>query len=419
MPDPGSRDRVSKYSVNACPSTIPLVPGGSQEYTTNRNMQTLIPFMLALGLAAGTPLNLLPYAYLSSSLPVYQQYQDTRTGAHAYSYAGGPSAKEEIKDADGVLRGSYSYIDANGILQSVFYVADDNGFRVAATNLPTDDNLNTEATHIILARNTDKQETSKISRRRRSVENSAENSNKDEKTPSARALYQPLLLSSGIPLATSHQSQVQVHNNARLDLSETKPVDLPQILPVQTIFGGLPLVARAPTYHENRIELHKDLGIEGPRPKDAVKIDQQPLTIVQTPSVASTLVAKEHLPVLPVLAKEALHILPAAELGVASTTTTISSHGVSQIHGPSNVAKEASSVALEKNGEIGQQIVPLVPIVKEAPKLATATVTTSISSHGISQIHGDSKVKIEPTLFLRAAPLAQLHSLVHLPVYLH
>ncbi|KOC61007.1 Cuticle protein 6, partial [Habropoda laboriosa] len=395
-----------------------------------------IPFILALGLASGTPLNLVPYAYLSSPVPVYhQQYQDTRTGAHAYSYAGGPSAKEEIKDADGV-RGSYSYIDANGILQSVFYVADDNGFRVAATNLPTDNNLNVEPAHIILARNTDKQlDTPKPHRRRRSVEDSAEN--KDEKAPSAKALYQPVLLTSDIPLATSHQSQVQVHSNARLDLTESKPVDLQPILPAQTLLGGLPVLARAPTYLENRIELHKELGIEGPKPKDAVKIDQQPLTFLHVPleplPVASTLIPKEHLPILPVLSKEslpilpvlsqeALHILPAGKLGVASTTTTISSHGISQIHGPSAVTKEPialPSVALEKNAEIAKDVVPLVPLVKEVPQLAAATVTTSISSHGISQIQGDSKVKIEPTLLLKTVPVAQVHSLVDVPVYLH
>ena len=41
-----------------------------------------------------------------------------------------------MKTADGVTRGSYSYIDANGILQSVNYISDAMGFRVAATNLP-------------------------------------------------------------------------------------------------------------------------------------------------------------------------------------------------------------------------------------------------------------------------------------------
>ena len=41
-----------------------------------------------------------------------------------------------MKSADGVTRGSYSYVDANGLLQTVNYISDAMGFRVAATNLP-------------------------------------------------------------------------------------------------------------------------------------------------------------------------------------------------------------------------------------------------------------------------------------------
>ena len=44
--------------------------------------------------------------------------------------------KSEIKTADGVTRGAYSYVDANGIVQTVNYISDAMGFRVAATNLP-------------------------------------------------------------------------------------------------------------------------------------------------------------------------------------------------------------------------------------------------------------------------------------------
>jgi len=58
-------------------------------------------------------------------------------GQYTYGYFGGQSAKAESKTADGITRGSYSYIDSNGIIQSASYVSDPvNGFRVAATNLP-------------------------------------------------------------------------------------------------------------------------------------------------------------------------------------------------------------------------------------------------------------------------------------------
>ena len=44
--------------------------------------------------------------------------------------------KQEVKTADGVVRGAYSYVDSDGIVQTVNYIADAMGFRVGATNLP-------------------------------------------------------------------------------------------------------------------------------------------------------------------------------------------------------------------------------------------------------------------------------------------
>ena len=58
-------------------------------------------------------------------------------GQYSYGYSNPTSGKSEVKTADGVTRGSYSYVDANGVLQSVHYISDPvNGFRVSATNLP-------------------------------------------------------------------------------------------------------------------------------------------------------------------------------------------------------------------------------------------------------------------------------------------
>jgi len=66
-----------------------------------------------------------------------QYHAQDELGQYSYGYAGGPSAKSEVKTADGITRGAYSYVDANGLVQQVNYVADPiNGFRVAATNLP-------------------------------------------------------------------------------------------------------------------------------------------------------------------------------------------------------------------------------------------------------------------------------------------
>merc|ERR1712018_346384 len=54
-------------------------------------------------------------------------------GQYNYGYSDPNSVKQEVKTADGVTRGSYSYVDANGIVQTVNYISDAMGFRVAAT----------------------------------------------------------------------------------------------------------------------------------------------------------------------------------------------------------------------------------------------------------------------------------------------
>ncbi|XP_076651752.1 uncharacterized protein LOC143358463 [Halictus rubicundus] len=418
-------------------------------------MQALIPLIAGLGLVSGAQFNLLPYAYLASPLPVYHQYQNTRTGEHAYSYAGGPSAKEEIKDADGVVRGSYSYVDANGNLQSVFYVADDYGFRVASTDLPTDDNLAVESVnHILLARNVKPEEqpkpeepaAAKSSRRKRSLdigENQSEKKVGD--VASVKTILAPeAVLAHDLPLSTSYQSQVQIHkdvsvepnspeplrkldpyavfqtlipaseirltpirqsqdqiqNNANAkqsgveDAGKDKLIDvlrLPQLVSVSTRYQIVPELTSIPSYHGNRIELHKLLGIEGAKLKDAVKINPEPLVFVQSPA----LVAKQAVPLLnqlipQVIAEEAL--VPAT----ASVTTSISSHGISQIHPSAKVVQPLAVPSLS----LVENTVPVVPVAKEAvpaAELASATIT----SHGVSQIHGDGKINLNLPVYLR------------------
>ena len=55
---------------------------------------------------------------------------------------------KQVKTADGVIRGAYSYVDSNGIVQSVNYIADALEFRVGATNLPVH-NVETPVNNII------------------------------------------------------------------------------------------------------------------------------------------------------------------------------------------------------------------------------------------------------------------------------
>ncbi|XP_076301311.1 uncharacterized protein LOC143219228 [Lasioglossum baleicum] len=439
-------------------------------------MHALIPLIAGLSLVSGAQFNL-PYVICPGcQLLVDQQYQyqNTRTGEHAYSYAGGPSAKEEIKGADGVVRGSYSYVDAYGVPQSVFYVADDYGFRVAATDLPTDNNPSpSSANPVLLVRiqkpeeQSKSEEPAKPSRAKRSLdigENQSEKklgdvaSVKTILAPEAtlvhglpfstshqsqvqihkgvsvdpilakpllklepQAFYQPLILHSEIPLATSHQSQVQIHNNANVKLSgvedadKDKPIDvlsLPQILHAPSLYESLTPLSLLPSYHENRIELHKQLGIEGAKLKNTVKINTEPLALVESPAlVAEKAVPVLHQATLPqVIAKEA--IVPAT----TSVTASISEHGISQIH-PS--AKVVQPLAVPSLSYV-ENAAPVVPVVNEpvpAGKLATATVTTSVSSHGVSQIHGASKITAEPIPLLKTVPLAQVHVFAE-PVYL-
>merc|ERR1711994_834135 len=65
-----------------------------------------------------------------------QYHAQDDIGQYSFGYSDGNSVKQEVKTADGVIRGAYSYVDADGIVQTVNYIADGLGFRVGATNLP-------------------------------------------------------------------------------------------------------------------------------------------------------------------------------------------------------------------------------------------------------------------------------------------
>jgi len=290
-----------------------------------------MPVFAILGAAAGAQLTLLPYAYLADPLPVYHQSQDTRIGVHAYSYAGGPSAKEEVRGLDGVTRGSYSYIDAHGILQSVFYVADEGGFRVAATNLPDDHVDPPRTSEILVARNV--QEHAKVtageqeakvedpgvraaSRAKRSLEASADQdqannpssqADQDDRNPSARDSHEPpapekkaavdppviapvyggFLRSVLIPrltgAATSHQSRVDIRNS--FGLKAVQPLEILAEPGHKALFlsAQLPLAVS----HQNRFQIHSDLRAISEIPEKNTKVigiqavaELQPLPVV-------------------------------------------------------------------------------------------------------------------------------------------
>ncbi|KAJ4450957.1 hypothetical protein ANN_02392 [Periplaneta americana] len=78
-----------------------------------------------------------PYAVAAPAVSGSSQYQAQNTlGQYSYGYADSNSQKQEVRTADGITHGGYSYVDCHGLVQSVKYHADTLGFRVAATNLP-------------------------------------------------------------------------------------------------------------------------------------------------------------------------------------------------------------------------------------------------------------------------------------------
>merc|ERR1719297_293619 len=80
---------------------------------------------------AAAPVQVAPAAVQGS-----QYHAQDDAGQYSFGYNDGSSVKQEVKTADGVVRGAYSYVDSDGIVQTVNYIADAMGFRVGATNLP-------------------------------------------------------------------------------------------------------------------------------------------------------------------------------------------------------------------------------------------------------------------------------------------
>ncbi|XP_050537323.1 uncharacterized protein LOC126903267 [Daktulosphaira vitifoliae] len=74
----------------------------------------------------------------SASLPAVnsQYHSQDEYGQYVYGYTDGFSAKNEVRNADGETKGSYSYVDDNGHLQAVQYTAGHEGFKASGTTIP-------------------------------------------------------------------------------------------------------------------------------------------------------------------------------------------------------------------------------------------------------------------------------------------
>merc|ERR1711892_326074 len=52
-----------------------------------------------------------------------QYHSQDDAGQYFYGYSDPNSVKQEVRTADGVIRGAYSYVDSNGLVQTVNYIA--------------------------------------------------------------------------------------------------------------------------------------------------------------------------------------------------------------------------------------------------------------------------------------------------------
>lgn len=78
---------------------------------STENMKSFIALLATLALVSAEAV--LPYAKVEGD---GQEYH--------FGYNDGQTARQEIRTADGVVRGAYSYVDANGEIQTVRYTSD-------------------------------------------------------------------------------------------------------------------------------------------------------------------------------------------------------------------------------------------------------------------------------------------------------
>merc|ERR1712241_1484246 len=126
---------VAAPAVHAAPAPVVQaapVPVVQAAQPVVQAVQPVVQAVQPVVQAASVPIVTAQTADLTKS----QFHAQDDLGQYNYGYSSPTSTKQELKTADGVTRGSYSYVDANGLVQTVNYISDALGFRVAATNLP-------------------------------------------------------------------------------------------------------------------------------------------------------------------------------------------------------------------------------------------------------------------------------------------
>ncbi|XP_046752588.1 uncharacterized protein LOC124415910 [Diprion similis] len=377
-------------------------------------MQTaLIILSSALAVSTGSIISLVPISYVASPLPTYNHVQNTLTGEYAYNYAGGPSAKEEIKTLDGVTRGAYNYIDAFGIVQSAQYVADKDGFRIAATNVPTDAqvgvNVPLETAEVQAAKAAHFAEHAKavaaLGRKKRSLSHAAtavssqyhhqEHESLKLEAPLYKqylpaaplqtyASYEIPVAVSAVPTAVSHQSRSQTHNNARIELSE--PLVYAQFassvaaVPEQVIGyheAVAPVaVSVVPTAvsHQSRSQIHNNAKIELSTP---VAYAQFAGPVAAVPEQ----VISYHEAVAPV----AVSVVP----------TAVSHQSRSQIHNNAKIELSAPVAYAQFAGPVAAVPEQVISYHEAVAPVAVAAVPTAVSSQSRFQVHNSQTVEVQ------------------------
>ena len=145
-PAVAAADQPVVAAYNNLPVLAPQVSYAYLPYASNYAYNSPLPIIpTAVAAAAPEAVVAQPIAVAAESIPIIaspttdqnsQFHAQDELGQYTYGYSNPTQTKNEIKTADGVVRGAYSYVDANGIVQTVNYISDALGFRVAATNLP-------------------------------------------------------------------------------------------------------------------------------------------------------------------------------------------------------------------------------------------------------------------------------------------
>ncbi|XP_012261268.2 uncharacterized protein LOC105689087 [Athalia rosae] len=396
---------------------------------------SLILLASAFAAASASIISLVPVSYIAHPLPTYNHAQNTLTGEYAYNYAGGPSAKEEIKTIDGVTRGAYSYIDGFGVIQSAQYVADDNGFRVLATNVPTAAqigvNVPQETPEVQAAKAAHFAEHAKavaaLGRKKRSLSyaavptavSSQYHTQKHESLKIAAPVYQEYVSApiqtyaharyeevvpvahhtaeiSSVPTAVSHQSRSQIHKNAHLEYSYPA-VQLLKAVPDQVIsyHEALEIPAVAPVAvssvptavsSQSRYQVHDSNKIEVHSPLAAAAVP----VATDTDTVVVESVKSADVPVATI----------AAPVVAASVPTAVSSQSKTQIHKGQRMEQ-----LVEVPNFYGGQVIDSYghPSVAYAPTLDAWSLATpvAISSQSRTQLHSGHtpEVSSSPTVY--------------------